>query len=226
MDMLSSWWQELQNDMEDVKYWAETNLGLLEDELVLNNTVSNESTLTREEALEVWESVDEIVGETGKIGQGRGLGVTNRQILRLKYENALDSLMSAVSMGKEAVLPSDNELKSLPSFTSDITISRESSKASLYDVEASFSSLEVAKSSSSSTPITSVSLIANSQVAPASSSASSSWRDQVKASSKRLLSIMDDTSSVSSSNNSTKNVSFNETVIVVHFEKADNEEIV
>ncbi|KAA8497229.1 hypothetical protein FVE85_0958 [Porphyridium purpureum] len=55
MERLSGWFTELQNDYEDAKYWAEHYLGVVEDETLLENTIQNESSLTREEALRLWE---------------------------------------------------------------------------------------------------------------------------------------------------------------------------
>mmetsp|Transcript_12954 Transcript_12954/g.34902 ORF Transcript_12954/g.34902 Transcript_12954/m.34902 type:complete len:130 (-) Transcript_12954:23-412(-) len=58
MEALSGWFKELSNDIEDAKYWAETYLGVFEDEAMNENTITNESTLSREEALALWNSME------------------------------------------------------------------------------------------------------------------------------------------------------------------------
>ena len=59
MERMSAWFMELQNDVEDVKWWAEQYFGVFEDEIVVENTISNESTLSREEALQLWDRTEQ-----------------------------------------------------------------------------------------------------------------------------------------------------------------------
>uniref|UniRef100_A0A7S0ZG42 Uncharacterized protein n=1 Tax=Timspurckia oligopyrenoides TaxID=708627 RepID=A0A7S0ZG42_9RHOD len=58
METFVSWFSGFQNELEDAKYWAEQTFGFFEDEEINENTIANESTLSREQALALWNSMD------------------------------------------------------------------------------------------------------------------------------------------------------------------------